>query len=190
MSLITPAELRERLILNGVSDSVIEDDSVLGNLINLKIEELISLTSIPIKDTSRKQIIPNFKGKLFESEYYPINDINSFKINNTELTDDDYLLDETNGIFYLKKAFNGLLVIEYTQKVSEDFLTSIINPLIVDMITYHYSNNAGDNGSVSSIKEMDTTVSYDTGNSLGNRIYSRIESLKQNNLYSARVRWL
>lgn len=189
MTIITPTDLKQKLILQGIPESKINDDT-LEDLIDLKVEELLSLTNIPIKEVSRKQIIKDFKGDLFESNFYPVHTVNSFKINNTELTNDDYVLDETTGIFYLNTNHKGLLVIEYLQRVSEDFLTSVINPLIVDMITYHYSTDNAGTGSVSSIKEMDTSINYDTSNSLGNRIYNRIESLKQNNTFSARIKWL
>ena len=83
-----------------------------------------------------------------------------------------------------------MLVIEYCYGLSDEEIQNKINPLISDMVLYGFTsldNNAGD---ISSIHEADQSVSYDTSNSLGNRIYSRIDALKSAYNYSARIRWL
>ena len=65
----------------------------------------------------------------------------------------------------------------------------LLDLLFVDMVTYDLSNNNGvGNGVVSSIREGDVSVNYDTNSSLGNRIYSRIEDLKQRYTKTARIR--
>ena len=191
MTLITPEELQKLLELQGVASSELEDLTNLQNLIDLKISEITALTGLPVKPVTRKQIIKHFNRDVFEVDWYPVNSVNSFKIDNVELTDEDYVLDETSGIFYLNKIHQGLLVIEYLQELSDDDIINKINPLISDMVLYHFTNGQNRNmGDISSIHEMDTTVSYDTKNNLGSRIYNRIDSLKQVNSYSARVKWL
>ena len=191
MSIITPEELKEKLILQGVPGSDLEDLDKLQSLIDLKVSEVTALAGVPVNPVSRKQIKKGFKGELFESDWYPIIDVNSFKIDGVELTkNDDYVLDEFGGIFYLNKNHTGMLVIEYTQGLSDEDIQNKINPLISDMVLYGFTsldNNAGD---ISSIHEADQSVSYDTSNSLGNRIYSRIDALKSAYNYSARIQWL
>lgn len=191
MSIITPEELKTFLELQGIASSELEDLTVLQSLIDLKKEEIIALTGLPVDPVTRKQIIKRFRGDVFETDWYPICKVDSFKIDNVELTvDEDYILDETAGIFYLTRIRQGLLVIEYHQKISDDVITGKVNPLISDMVFYHLSNDNKDMGEITSIHEMDTTVNYDTKNNLGSRIYSRIDALKQINCYSPKVRWL
>lgn len=191
MSLITPEELKTTLKLQGISDSELEDLNKLQDLIDLKLHEIISLTGLPVEPVSRKQIIKHFHSDVFETDWYPVHSVNSFKIDNVELTDEDYVLDEGAGIFYLNKIYHGLVVIEYTQKLLDDFITNRVNPLISDMVLYHFNNSENRNmGDISSIHEMDTSVSYDTKNNLGSRIYASIDELKRVNCYSARIKWL
>lgn len=191
MTLITPEDLKTFLELQGVASSELEDLTRLQSLIDLKKEEIVSLTGLPVDPITRKQIVKRFRSDVFETDWYPICKVDSFKIDNVELTaDEDYVLDENAGIFYLTRIRQGLLVIEYHQKISDDMINSKINPLISDMVFYHISNDNHDMGEISSIHEMDTTIQYDTKNNLGSRIYNRIDSLKQSYGYSARVKWL
>lgn len=192
LDLITPTDLKNKLKLQGVDESLLSDDSVLQDWIDLKVDEIIDWTGLAIKPVTRKEILRRFKGDLFETNIYPVTSVNSFKINNVELTSDDYVLDENAGIFYLNHSHTGMLVIEYVHCVSQEFVTSKIDPLIVDMLLYTFNDTTGENskGNISSIHEMDTTINYDTSNSLGNRIYARLESLKNYGACSSKVKWL
>ena len=190
LSLITPEELKNTLKLQGVSDSDLEDESVLKSLIDLKVAEITALTGLPVNPVNRKQIKKDFHGDLFESDWYPIQEVTSFKIDGVELTEDvDYVLDETAGIFYLNSFHNGMLVIEYIHALSDEDIKTKLNPLISDMVLYGFTSLNQNAGEISSIHEADQSVSYDTSNSLGNRIYTRIEGLKAS-YNSPRVRWL
>ena len=190
MSIITPEELKSNLELQGVSESDLEDLTRLQSLIDLKINEVTALTGLPVNPVSRKQIKKGFNGDLFESDWYPILNVTSFKIDGVELTeDDDYVLDETAGIFYLNSFHTGMLVIEYCHGLSDEDIQTKLNPLISDMVLYGFTSLDSNAGEISSIHEADQSVSYDTSNSLGNRIYTRIEGLKAS-YNSTRVRWL
>lgn len=191
MTIITPAQLKSNLELQGVSDSDLSDCEKLQSLIDLKISEITALTGLAIKPVNRKQIIKNFNHDTFESDWYPVCKVTSFKIGGVELTDDDYVLDENSGIFYLNSIHTGLLVIEYINKLSDEVISSKINPLISDMVLYGFTAMDTDttNGEISSIHESEQSISYDTSNSLGNRIYARIDGLKSS-YSSARIRWL
>lgn len=189
LTLITPEELNKLLKLQGVTDPEIDDLETLQSLIDLKISEVTALTGLPVNPVTRKQIIRYFNGNLFESDWYPIHEVTSFKIDGIELTDEDYVLDEGAGIFYLNHNHTGLLVIEYVHKLSDESIQNKINPLISDMVLYGFTalNNA--NGEISSIHEAEQSISYDTSNSLGNRIYARLDNLKST-FSSCSVRWL
>lgn len=189
MTLITPEQLIDNLELQGVSDSDLTDCGKLQSLIDLKTSEVTSLTGLPVKPVNRKQIIRNFQGNLFEADWYPIHEVTSFKIDGIDLTTDDYVMDESAGIFYLNNNHYGLLVIEYVHKLSDEDIQAKINPLISDMILYGFTALDNNNGEISSIHEADQSISYDTTNSLGNRIYARINNLKAS-FSSCRVKWL
>lgn len=189
MTIITPTELKTNLKLQGIDTDDL-DDETLQSLIDLKVNELTALTGIPVNPVTRKQIIQKFKGTLFECEWYPVSEIQSLRIDGEELNDTDFTLDESLGIIYFNKNVNGLLVIQYTHKVSDDFVKNNINSLISDMALYQLkSNDSNFDGVVSSIHEADQSINYDTNNSLGNRIYARIGSLKSS-FTSCRVKWL
>ena len=191
MSLITPEELKNILKLQGIPESDLEDLTQLQSLIDLKVNEITALTGIPVNPVNKKQIIKKFTGDIFESDWYPIPNVTSFKIDGVELTEnEDYVLDETTGIFYLNNFHTGMLVIEYTNGLLEEDISSKINPLISDMILYGFTSLDSNAGEISSIHEADQSISYDTSNSLGNRIYARIDDLKSTYNHSAKVKWL
>ena len=79
-----------------------------------------------------------------------------------------------------------MLVIEYVACLSDDVINSKVNPLLFDMLKYRLTTNFSNDGAISSIKEMDTSVNYDTSTSLGNLIQSRINNLKS--CYSIRIK--
>ena len=191
MSLITPEELKNILKLQGIPESDLEDLTQLQSLIHLKVNEITALTGIPVNPVNKKQIIKKFTGDIFESDWYPILNVTSFKIDGVELTEnEDYVLDETTGIFYLNNFHTGMLIIEYTNGLLEEDISSKINPLISDMILYGFTSLDNNAGEISSIHEADQSISYDTSNSLGNRIYARIDDLKSTYNHSAKVKWL
>ena len=191
MSLITPEELKNILKLQGIPESDLEDLTQLQSLIDLKVNEITALTGIPVNPVNKKQIIKQFTGDIFESDWYPILNVTSFKIDGAELTENEnYVLDETTGIFYLNNFHTGMLIIEYTNGLLEEDITSKINPLISDMILYGFTSLDNNAGEISSIHEADQSISYDTSKSLGNRIYARIDDLKSTYNHSAKVKWL
>lgn len=187
MTLITPTILRDTLRLQGIESDL--DDDTLSDLIELKVNEITALTGLPIHEVNRKQIVRRFTGDLFELDYYPVTEITSFKIDDNTISCDDIILDEAAGIIYFKQNHEGLLVIEYVQKASDNLIKSTVNSLIGDMILYQLKYPEADSGAISSIHEAEQSISYDTTNNLGNRIYARINTLKTS-YSSCRVKWL
>lgn len=185
MTLIDVEALKAQLDLEGISYDDF-DDSQLELLLNNIQKELVGYTNVPISPTTHKRIIRNFHGDLCELEYYPVRQITSLKIGSRELTTDDYVLDEELGILYFNSHLCGMLVIEYCCQISEDMINNVVNPLIFDIIKYRLTTNFSNDGAVSSMKEGDVSVNYDTNSSLGNLIQGRIKDLK--NYYSIRIR--
>ncbi len=186
MALITVEELKKQLTLQNVTFDLSDED--LGLLLTNVTNELIGNTNVPITPTNHKSIIRDFKGDLLELDYYPIRSITSLKIGSKTLTNDDYILDDALGIVYFKSNLSGMLVVEYCCQISDDDISNIVNPLLFDIIQYRLSTNFTTDGVVSSVKEGDVSVNYDTNSSLGSLIQGRIKDLKSR--YSIRIKVL
>ena len=185
MSKISIDELRSLFQFNNITTTY--SDEELSELVDLKMKELSALTGIPFDDLSQTQINSNFQGKVIVLDYYPVDEIHNIIIDDTCLNSRDYRVDENNGVIYLNRIWQGFLRVEYIQSIS--YKTNLlINQLIGDMIVYHLNPENTGKGEVSSIKEMDTTVSYDTSTSQGKLIESRINELKSS--FKCRIRWL
>ena len=185
---IPTSKLKTILKLKGVN--IPYNDEELETLINYKISELSGLLGFNITETDESETVYHFKDDRIILTRYPVQSIESVTLNNEELFDCKYMLDNRIGIVYFKKRLHGLLVVNYVTGLSQEDIVNVIEPLLVDMITYDLKNrnNSLGDGVVSSIREGDVSVNYDTNSSLGNRIYTRIEDLKQRYTKTARVR--
>ena len=184
MTLITLENLKQQLTLAGIP--IDYTDEQLQLLLTNTINELTGSTNLPLQATNHKTIINNFNDKIVELDHYPVKEISSLKIGGSELSTDDYVLDNSLGILYFDSVLNGLLTCSYVSQVDDDVVDNKVNPLIVDIIRYRISSNFSVDGVTSSVKEGDVSVNYDTSSSLGNLILSRINDLK--NSYSIRIK--
>lgn len=187
MALITVAELKKQFQLENVDIGDISDED-LTLLLNNAIAEVMGYTNAPINPKNSKIIIRGFESDMLELDYYPISSITSVQIGSKTLTSDDYILDDNLGILYFNSIMSGLLVVEYVYQVSDDTITNFINPLLSDILKYKFINGFKTDGVMSSVKEGDVSVNYDTSTSLGNLIYSRMNDLKSK--YSIRIKVL
>ena len=186
MTLIDVNSLKQQLNLEGITYDYSDEDLEL--LLTNIVKEIIGYTNAPINAVTHKRIIRDFKSDMLELDYYPVSEISSLQIGSKNLSDDDFVLDDTLGILYFHSVLSGLLSCQYTCQLSEDTIDNIINPLVFDMIKYRLTTNFSDTGAISSVKEGDVQVNYDTSTSLGNLIQSRINNLKST--YSIRIKVL
>ena len=186
MSLIDITTLKQQLSIEGITTELSDEDLQL--LLNNLIKELMGYSNIPINPVTRKTIIREFSSDILELDYYPVTSITSLKIANTNLSTDDYVLDEALGILYFNLPLTGMLVVEYVNQISEDVIDTAINPLLFDMVKYRLTNDFESTGVMSSVKEGDVQVNYDTSTSLGSLINNRINNLKS--IYSIKIRML
>jgi hypothetical protein len=187
MSLITIDSLKTDLELKGITHELTDEQLTL--LLQNKTDELAGLTNLPILPTSHKEIRQAFEDERYEVDSYPVSSITSLTIGPYTLNETEhYTLDESLGIIYFNRLWNGMLVVEYVSCISDDVITQKVNPLLSDMIGYTLLNGFSPVGSVTSMKEGDVSVNYDTSTSLGNLIQSRINDLK--NIYSVRIKVL
>lgn len=183
-------ELRILLKFEGIDLSNYSDDE-LNILIASKTRELAGLIGLDIEPSHRIQTVSDFKGKRLRLDFYPVLDLVQLKYNGCPLKSCKYTLNEKLGIITFKDYLHGPVTVKYLSGFSEDLINGFINPLIADMVadTLSKDKSLGLVDGVSSIKEGDVSVSYDTSNSRTNRINSRIEDIK-NRFSSARIRWL
>ena len=182
-------KLRTLLKFEGITLDEYSDDE-LKILAESKLTELSALTGLDINPVHRKQTITHFSGEIIRLDFYPVYDFNNITCDGRCLHHKDYHVDIQLGLIYLHKYITGNIEVRYLSGVSDDFMNSTVTPLIKDMITYAVTYNKwGMGGPVSSIKEGDVSVNYDTSNSLGNRIANTIADIKSR-YTTARVRWL
>ena len=182
-------EFRTLLKFEGISLDDFTDEE-LSILINSKINELKGLTGIDIIPVHRRQSNRDFKGDTLRLDFYPVHDIASITLNNCPIRPREFNIDRDLGIIYFNNIVNGNVEVKYLSGISDDVLNSSIIPLVREMVIYSLTyNNAGVGDAVSSIKEGDVSINYDTNNGRGSRINSRIADLKSS-YGSARLRWL
>ena len=186
MALIDVTKLKQELRIYNVTTDLSDQDLEL--LLNNTILELTGRIGVPIEPEHHKEMVRDFKNDMFELTWYPVKAVSSVKVGSKTLGSDDYVLDEELGILYFNTTLRGFLVVEYCSCLPDKVIDKKINSLVLDIIRYRLTNGFSLEGSVSSIKEMDTQVNYDTSSSLGNLIESRINNLKSS--YSVRIKVL
>ena len=187
--MINAAKIRTLLKFEGINLDNFTDEE-LDLLIDSKISEIESLTGLAIKPKHRRQVESYFKGNMIRLEFYPVIDFNRLLICDTCVCSKHYSINLELGIIYLDKIYKGSVVVEYMSGQNDDFIDNIIAPLVKDMVAYAVTyNKFGMGGPVSSIKEGDVSVNYDTNNGYGSRIANAITDMKSK-YCSARLRWL
>ncbi len=187
--LIEVSKLRTLLKFEGISLDDFTDDE-LTVLIESKVNELTGLLGLDVNPVHRKQHITRFNGEIIRLDFYPVYDFNNITVDNKCLSPEKYRVDYSLGLIYLDEIITGDVDVKYISGLDDDFLNNTITPLIKDMVTYTVTYNQwGMGGPVSSIKEGDVSVNYDTNNGLGNRINNTIADIKSR-YASARIRWL
>ena len=111
-------------------------------------------------------------------EFYPILSVDKITIDG-EVTSLDYKLDKESGIIYMNTPVVGDLEVEYTTGFTDEEYESIILPLLYDFICYNIYAVNHDGNEISSVKEGEVSVNYDTSNTWYNKVYGRINRLKE-----------
>jgi hypothetical protein len=178
-------EFKQLLELENISFDDYSDED-LQLLLDNKLSELTNYTGINILPTSHKEIKRDWTGDTYEVDYYPISEITSLKVGSKNLTSDDYVLDEEKGILYFHYVLGGMLVLEYSSGFTSEVFASKVKPLLFDMGKYMLTNGSSGLGAMSSVKEGDVQVNYDTSSSLGGLIIARMNNLRAS--YQCRIR--
>ena len=182
MTLLT--EFISYLRINGITTEMSDEDLEL--LLNQKKSEIIAYTGLELNPTSHTELKRDFFDDQYMVDFYPVVSVTSCQVGSKTLTGDDYTCDSERGIFYFHSIVNGFLRLEYVSGVSSAVFDGKVKPLLFDMAKYMLTSSNSDVGAMSSIKEGDVQVNYDTSTSLGGLIVSRLNNLK--NMYSCRVK--
>lgn len=160
-------------------ESYTEED--LMNMLQLQIMKIESETGLNLSSVPRVDMELNFNwdSQDYNMKHYPVDNVFRVKVDHKLVCPQDYIVDKENGrLRFLKKLDEGeALIVQYTSKESDSFITSKILPLAYDMLLYELDQSPAKNAS--SIKENDVSINFDTGNSLGAMINQRLADLKQ-----------
>lgn len=155
-------------------------DKELYNLLVIQLMKIESETGLNLSPVPRTDVEFNFNWDSldYNLRYYPVEKVFKVKVDHKTICPHDYILDGENGrLRFLKKLKEGeALIVQYTTKESDSFITSKILPLAYDMLFYELDTSPAKNAS--SIKENDVSINFDTKNSFNALINQRLEDLK------------
>ena len=175
---ITVQNVRDALSIYGVTTGL--TDSQITALIGYKTNELSELIGVPIGTVSKEYTNLDFLGNRVFLPLYPVNNITSIKLGDTDIT--DYKLKKNDGYIKLSTTLQGELTVNYDYGLNLD---NMLKNLIIDMIVSQCKY--GLDGGASSVREGDVSVTYN-GNGFNDNIQTRIDNLR--NTYSGRLRLL
>lgn len=113
---------------------------------------------LPLPFTKKLISVYSEDGRIDESYYYFNSDLSMIRFSSEH--EYDY----------------KILDIKYVTEVSDDFIINSLYPIVMDMVRFDSLPETEKN--LSSIKEGDVSLNFDTGNSLYAMILSRIDNLK------------
>lgn len=160
-------------------------DEELADLIQYNINKIIGLTGVNLDVETYHYTITDKRG--LRRVVLPLNDI--FDVDEVhvdfELYDDSkYFVDNKNGVIFFKEPilYCEHLHIKYLTKPDDNIVSSIITPLVTDMIINDNDGDTDDNGigiggEISSIHEGGVSISFKANSSLQDSINKRLDKL-------------
>ena len=127
---------------------------------------------LPLTPKSAKKIEKHFDDDYILVDNFPLQGVSLLKIGGHTLFDEDYCINESEGIIYLNKHYSGLLYLEYSYGLDD----SEFEPLLDLMV--EYETDTSWNKNATTIHENNVSVSYDSSLGKGARIQSMIDDLK------------
>ena len=137
---------------------------------------------LPLIPKSAKELERNFQGSEILLSHYPLKEIKELKIDGETIDLDDVIILEDEGTVHLQREYSGDLYVEYTYGLPENEFA----PIVDLMMEYELDDDWKKD--VSSVKEINVSVSYDTSLSKGATIQSMIADLR--NRYNCLVRMI
>ncbi|MDO5818728.1 MAG: hypothetical protein Q4P11_00180 [Methanobrevibacter sp.] len=160
-------------------ENSIENEDLLKEKLLKRLEVEVGLPLIP---KSAKELERNFQGSEILLSHYPLKEIKELKIDGETMDLDDVIILEDEGTVHLPREYSGDLYVEYTYGLPENEFI----PIVDLMMEYELDDDWKKD--VSSVKEINVSVSYDTSLSKGATIQNMINDLR--NRYNCLVRMI
>ena len=160
-------------------ENSIENEDLLKEKLLKRLEVEVGLPLIP---KSAKELERNFQGSEILLSHYPLKEIKELKIDGETIDLDDVIILEDEGTVHLPREYSGDLYVEYTYGLPENEFI----PIVDLMMEYELDDDWKKD--VSSVKEINVSVSYDTSLSKGATIQNLINDLR--NRYNCLVRMI
>lgn len=160
-------------------ENSIENEDLLKEKLLKRLEVEVGLPLIP---KSAKELERNFQGSEILLSHYPLKEIKELKIDGETIDLDDVIILEDEGTVHLPREYSGDLYVEYTYGLPENEFI----PIVDLMMEYELDDDWKKD--VSSVKEINVSVSYDTSLSKGATIQNMINDLR--NRYNCLVRMI
>lgn len=157
----------------------INEDVLRGKLLK-RLEVEVGLPLIP---KSAKELERNFKGSEIVLSYFPVRSVELIRIDGNALDLDKVIIMEDEGTIHLPREYSGdVLYVEYTYGLPPESFDPIVDLMIEHELDTDWRKD------VSSVKEINVSVSYDTSVSRGATINNMINDLR--NSYNCLVRMI
>lgn len=151
--------------------------------------ELAGLCGLEIEPTSHTDVTSKQSPyKVLELNYYPVSEIESITVDDRTVSSDDYVLKKDSGVIMFKSIIipsDVFVTVEYKSCADSYVLDKLFKPLLRTYIQYQLAHVS--NEPLSSVKEGNVQLNYDSNNSSYSVLKSRIEYIRN---YYARVEML
>lgn len=170
-------KIRTFLRLNNINIDDYSDEE-LTTFIEMQINKIEADTGRELTETFHRDIELHFKkgSKEYILRHFPVVSIQKLSVDNDIMT--NFICDYETGIIKFNEPILEceVLEVEYISKESDTWIDTNIPNLLNDMLLYALSDTKLRD--VSSIKEGDISINYDTSNSLHALIIKKIEKLR------------
>ena len=167
-----------------VKDISIDDEKV-HDLIIYYLNRIQSYTGLDFNIQTYHYTITNKKNiKKIVLPLYNIFDVDQVHVNYELYDDNKYFVDNKNGVIFFKNPLGYCehIHVKYLVKIDDDIVSSILTPLVADMIIDGIENGGTDSdtgigGEISSIHEGGVSISFKANSSLQDSINKRLDKL-------------
>lgn len=164
-----------------VKNISLEDEKV-KDLINYYLNRIQSYTGIDLNIQTYHYTITNKKNiKTIVLPLYNIFDVDQVHVDYKLYDDSKYFVDNKNGVIFFKQPLSYCehIHVKYLVKADENLISSILTPLVADMIIDGMENNDDNEigGEISSIHEGGVSISFKANSSLQDSINKRLDKL-------------
>lgn len=171
-------ELKTLLSIEGITTSLSDEDYTV--LLKHKLNYILSIVGLNSTEPSTyTDTLLDYDGNRHVLlHHYPVIELQSVLIDGKTINTDEYNLNKNNGVIkFTSRRQDGILTIQYTAGLTTSQISTILEPLLLDWVMYDV--NPENTGVISSIKEGDVSVNYDTTNSELIQLTNRLNDFKK-----------